>query len=56
MQSKSILLIGLLFILLLTTFCITKYIDKFNPNIENMESPAVDILDNSFRQELLQKN
>jgi len=51
MQSKSVLLIGILFVLLLTTFCITKYINKFNPNIKTVKTPTTEILDNHFLTE-----
>ncbi len=43
MQSKNVLLLGILFIFLLITFSITKYIDKFNPNIKTITSPTKEI-------------
>ncbi len=45
MQSKNVLLLGILFIFLLITFSITKYIDEFNPNIKTITSPTKEIID-----------
>ncbi len=45
MQSKNVLLLGILFTFLLITFSITRYIDKFNPNIKTITSPKKEIID-----------
>ncbi len=51
MQSKSVLLIGILFVLLLTTFCITNYLNKHNPNIKTIKTLKPEILDKNFLKE-----
>ncbi len=56
MQSKNILWFGLLFVLLLTTFCISKYIDEFHPNIKTVVAPKEDILAKDFELELIVAN
>lgn len=48
MQSKNILWIGVLFIILLTTFCIAKYIDGFHPSIQTVTVPNQEIIDQDF--------
>ncbi len=45
MQSKNVLLLGILFTFLLITFSITQYIDKFNPNIKTITSPKEEVID-----------
>ena len=39
MNSKSVLWLGLLFVLLLSVFCITTHLDDLNPQIENLKTP-----------------
>lgn len=48
MQSKNVLWLGVLFIILLTAFCIAKYIDRFHPNIQTVTAPNSEIIDQSF--------
>jgi len=48
MQSKNVLWMGLLFVLLLTVFCIAKYIDQFNPNIKTISAPTKEIIDQNL--------
>jgi hypothetical protein len=45
MQSKNVLWLGLLFVSLLTVFCIAKYINEFNPNIKTITTPSHEIID-----------
>lgn len=45
MQSKNVLLLGILFTFLLITFSITRYIDNYNPNIKTISSPKKEIID-----------
>ncbi|MCH9814297.1 MAG: hypothetical protein K0U47_10205 [Epsilonproteobacteria bacterium] len=51
MQSKNVLWLGLLFVLLLTTFCITKYIDQFHPSIQTVTTTQPEIIDKAYQQE-----
>jgi len=51
MQSKNVLLLGVLFILLLTVFCIAKYLNTFNPDIQTVTSPNIEIIDQNFELE-----
>jgi len=48
MQSKNVLWLGLLFVLLLTAFCIAKYIDQFHPSIQTINNPKKEIVDQNF--------
>jgi hypothetical protein len=48
MQSKNVLWLGLLFVSLLTVFCVAKYIDKFNPNIKTITTPSAEIVDKNL--------
>jgi len=48
MQSKNVLWLGLLFVLLLTVFCIAKYIDEFNPNIKTIATPTLEVIDQNL--------
>jgi len=48
MQSKNVLWLGLLFVSLLTVFCIAKYIDQFNPNIKTISAPTKEIIDQNL--------
>ncbi len=48
MQSKNVLWLGVLFIILLTAFCIAKYIDKFHPSIQTVTAPDSEIIDQSL--------
>jgi len=45
MQSKNVLWLGVLFVVLLTTFCIAKYIDSFYPSIKTVTAPSDEIID-----------
>jgi len=44
MQSKNILWLGLLFVILLTAFCISKYINQFHPDIQTISNPKKEIV------------
>ena len=48
MQSKNVLWLGLLLLLLLTVYCITKYINKFHPDIQTITTPASEIIDKKY--------
>ena len=43
-NSKSVLWLGLLFVLLLSVFCITTHLDELNPQIRRVETPAPELL------------
>ncbi len=54
MQSKNVLWLGVLFIVLLTVFCIAKYINTFNPDIQTVTTPDKEIVDQNFKLEPVQ--
>ncbi len=56
MQSKNVLWLGLLFVLLLTTFCVSKYIDEFHPKIKTVIAPKEEILVKDFELEQIVTN
>lgn len=45
MNSKNVLWLGLLFVLLLTAFCVTKYLNNYYPNITKVPTPSQEILE-----------
>ena len=53
MQSKNVLLLGILFVFLLITFCIVKYIDNFHPSLHKVTIPNQEIIDQNFMQETI---
>ncbi len=48
MQSKNVLWLGVMFITLLTVFCISKYLNEFNPDIEIIVNKPQEIIDNNL--------
>jgi hypothetical protein len=54
MQSKNVLWLGLLLVLLLTVFCIAKYINQFHPKIQTITKPTKEIIDQSFELQPVQ--
>ena len=54
MQSKNVLWLGVLFIILLTVFCIAKYINKFNQDIQTVTIPNKEIIYQNFELEPVQ--
>lgn len=51
LQSKNVLWLGLLFVLLLITFCITHYINQFHPNIQTVTTAQPEIIDETYEKE-----
>ena len=46
MHSKNILWLGVMFVTLLTVFCISKYLNEFNPDIKIIANQPQEIIDN----------
>ncbi len=47
MQSKNVLYLGLLLMILLTVFCIARYLNQFHPSIQTVTAPSHEIIDQS---------
>ena len=45
MHSKNVLYLGLLYMTLLTVFCIAKYLNQFHPNIKTVPAPTQEVID-----------
>jgi hypothetical protein len=54
MRSKNILWLGVLFVLLLTVFCIAKYLNNFNPNVKTVATPSSEVIAHGFELEPVQ--
>jgi predicted DNA binding CopG/RHH family protein len=42
MRSTNVLILGILFTILLITFCVTRFISNNHPNIKNVSAPKID--------------